>query len=142
MHRRINPHRHFVWIFTGNLFIHFKQVTIFFFHYFFTQAVNRFVICIFQSCFTGFNFPVPDDSVFKIEVNGHFGCTYSIPFIASFFSRPGCHITRNQVTECRVSPFQVIIPFLFRYINGFPGFPFLFGNPYPSIVTQAFTHQR
>ena len=92
---RVNHHRIVVRVNSSDLFVHLEQVSVTFLDYVSSQTV---------------------DSVFEIQEHGFTGVVYSESGIASFFSGAGCHVTRNQVSECWVTTLQVEITIFVRNI--------------------------
>src|SRR5690606_40574587 len=67
--------------------------------------------------------------------------TYSITGIAALFSGAARHVAGYQVTESRVTTFQIIISFVFRNIVGSAVIVFLFRNPDATVISERFRHQ-
>ena len=88
------------------------------------------------------------DSFGEIEEYGQTGVVYTETCVATFFSGTAGNVTRNQVTECRITAFQVIVAVFFRNITSFD-FAFLkfhsifffLRNPDTTVVTERFRHQ-
>ena len=128
MNCRIDHHRVLIRILINDLFIHLEKIAVPFFDYIFPQTFNRF---------------------FKIKKYGQASISYAIAGITAFLGRTGSYISRNEIPIGWVPSFKIIISVFFFDIFGlyqpFPVFLsifFILWNPYPSIIPQAFAHQR
>ena len=135
---RINHHRiiifhttdffcQFARINVSDFFIHIEEVAITLEHYINAQAV---------------------DSFREIEEYGQTCVVHTETCVATFFSCTAGNVTRNQVTECRITAFQVVVAVFFRNIASldfaflqFDSVFFLLRNPDTTVVTQRFGHQ-
>ena len=88
------------------------------------------------------------DSFGEIEEYGQTGVVYTETCVATFFSGTAGNVTRNQVTECRIAAFQVVVAVFFRNIASFDftllefhSVFFLLRNPDTTVVTKRFGHQ-
>ena len=112
----------------GNLLIHLEQVAVAFLNFFATQTFN---------------------GTLEIEEHRQTRFVYAKTGVATFFGGTGSHVTRHQVSESRITAFQVVVALFFGNIHGadfafaeFFHVFFFFGNPDTAIVTQTFAHQR
>ena len=147
MSSRINHHWCFIRVFGYNLFVHLEKVTVFGFYDFFTALGNFFFSRFYAVNFTLF-LTVTFDSRREIQINSFTCFVYSIACIATLFSSTWSHVTRHEVTESRVTAFQVVIAVFFGNFSRFFAFfayrycifHFL-RYPNTSVVTQRFRHQ-
>ena len=88
MQCRVDHHRSLVWIIVRDLFVHIEQVTVFLLNDLFTQAIDR---------------------VGEIQEYGQARAVHAETCVATLFSGTRSHVARNQVSECRITPLQIII---------------------------------
>ena len=88
------------------------------------------------------------DSFREVEEYGQTCVVYTETSVATFFSGTAGNVTRNQVTECRIAAFQIIVAVFFRNITSFDfaflefySIFFLLRNPDTTVVTERFRHQ-
>ena len=135
MHGRIDTHRHLIRIFAGDLGVHIKKVTVFLFYHFLAQAVYGSSVRVMVTVLIAFYFAISFNSRGEIQVHRLLGGTYAIAGVTSFLGGTGGYVAGHQVTERGVTALQVVIPFVFRNIRGFPVVILLFGHPDTTIVT-------
>ena len=119
---REDHHWSFVWIIINDFFIHLEEVTITSFNCVTTKTFN---------------------SIFKVEIYSKTCSVNTETSVATFFSSTRSYVTRHEVTECRVTTFQVEVAvfvwnfswFLFTSADSF-SILFLFRNPDTTIVTE------
>ena len=124
---REDHHRSLIWIFVCNFFVHVEQVTVTSTNYVFAQAV---------------------DSVLEVQEYSQTCIVHTVTSVATFLSSTRSHVTRNQVTECRVTAFQVEVTVFVRNVcrllrtslESLSVFQLL-RNPDTTVVTQRFRHQ-
>ena len=124
---REDHHRSLIWIFVCNFFVHVEQVTVTSTNYVFAQAV---------------------DSVLEVQEYSETCIVHTVTSVATFLSSTRSNVTRNQVTECRITAFQVevavfvsdILWLLSTSLESLSVFQLL-RNPDTTVVTQRFRHQ-
>src|SRR5690606_33433661 len=141
MDGRIDPHGNFVGIFPGNLLVHVKQVTVFFFYCGFTKSSYFLWRRIMDVIFVSFWNPVSLDGWGIIQVNGKSRGAYPVPRIAAHLDSAGSDVPRHQVSKGMISSFEVIITFILRDISWCAIIIFPFGHPNPSVISEGFRHQ-
>src|SRR5574344_570805 len=92
MDGRINHHRLFPWTCGSNLLIHLEEVTISFCNSLFAKTLNSFL---------------------KIKEHCQTCLIYTISGITSLLGSTRSNVSRNQVSECRITTLKVVIPILF-----------------------------
>ena len=124
---RINHHRVFVWADISDFFIHIEEVAVTLCNDIFTQTV---------------------DSFGEVKEYGKTGVVHAEALVAAFFGSAAGNVTRNEVTECRIAAFQVVVAVFLGNIFSlqctflqFLGVFQLLRNPNAAIVTQGFGHQ-
>src|SRR5262249_26377272 len=105
--RRIDSHRSFVRIFTGDPFVHVEQISVSFGNHLLAEALNR---------------------VLKIQVDTQ-AASNTTSFIAYCFRIARCDVAGNQISEAWIFPFEVIVALRFRYLTWRPRVPGLLRNP-------------
>ena len=65
-----------------------------------------------------------------------------MPFVAHLLGPPGGDIARDQVSERRIEPFEVIVPFLFRDLVRCALVGLGFRDPDAPVIPEAFAHER
>ena len=142
MNSRKDSHRNIIGVFARYLFIHFEKITILFRDYFFAQSNNSFIVAFRHSSFSYFYSTVSFYSICKIKIDRHLRGADTVTCITSFFCSAGSHIPWNQVAECGVSSFQIIITICLRNFNASAFFIFIFRHPNSSIIPKALAHKR
>ena len=135
---RINHHRvvifyavdfvcQFARVHIGDFFVHIEEVSVTLAHYIQSQTFDTFR---------------------EVEEYSQAGIVDTETVVATFLSRTAGNVTRNQVTECRITAFQIIVAVFFRNVTAFLGTSLqslgifqLLRNPDTSVVTQRFRHQ-
>ena len=124
MDSRINHHRVFVWADISDFFIHIEEVAVTLCNDIFTQTV---------------------DSFGEVKEYGKTGVVYAEALVAAFFGSAAGNVTRNEVTECRITAFQVVVAVFLGNIFSlqctflqFLGIFQLLRNPNAAIVTQRY----
>jgi len=124
---RINHHRVFVRADICDFFVHVEEVAVTLCNHIFAQTV---------------------DSFGEVEEYGKTCIVHAITLVATFFGSTAGNVTRNEVTECRITALQVVVAVFFGNIFSLQRtflqllgiFQFL-RNPDTSVVTQRFGHQ-
>ena len=93
MHRRINPHRRFVGIFAGDLFVDVEKISVALANRVFAETLDR---------------------VGKIEINAASARADAAAFIANFLGRARRDIARREISEARIFSLEIIIALGFR----------------------------
>ncbi|MNY31976.1 hypothetical protein D3C86_1661640 [compost metagenome] len=99
------------------------------------MSTHLFRSRIMVTYFTALNSTVTDYRCCEIQVYCLLGGTYTVTGITTLFCRAGSHVTWYQVTEGRVSSFQVVISFLFRNLAGLTVIVLFFRHPDTTIIT-------
>src|SRR5664279_5954638 len=141
MHGGINAHWNFIWILSGNLFIHVEEITVFFLYHFLSMMAYFFRTGIFKPVFITFHFAVSENSFCIIKIYRLFRRAYTKPGITTLFRSTARYVPRNKIPKSRIFSFQVIVSFVFRNITGFTTVILFFRNPDPPVITQRFGHQ-
>src|SRR6266480_1602777 len=121
MNGRVDPHRHLVGVFAGDLFVNLKQIPVAFPDHMFSQA---------------------DDCVGKIEIDAATAWTNAAAFVANFFCRARRNIARRKVAVARVFSLEIIIAIGLRDFARRPVAVLLaFRYPDSSIIPQGLGHE-
>src|SRR6516162_4451227 len=116
MDGRINPHRYFVCIFAGNLFVHVEQVSVPLSDDFLAQAF---------------------DGVGKIKINPESARSDAPALIADLLGSAGGDIARGEVAKAGAFSLQDVVAVLLGDRGRwFPAILFAFGNPDAAVVAQ------
>ena len=135
---RINHHRLVVFhsvdfvsevtrINVGDFFVHVEEVAVTLLHGVEAQAV---------------------DTLGEVEEHSQSGVVHTESLVATLFGGTACHVTRHEVTECRIATFEVVVAVFFRYfpslflafLQSLCVFQFL-RNPDTSVITERFRHK-
>ena len=88
------------------------------------------------------------DTFGEVEEHGKAGVVHAVALVAAFLGCTRGNVARNEVTECRVAAFQVVVAVFFGNVAAFLaaflqclGIFELFGNPDAAVVTQRFRHK-
>jgi len=119
---RINHHRVVVRAHVCDFFVHIEEVTVTLSYHIFAQTV---------------------DCIAEVEEYGQAGIVYTEALVATFFGCTAGNIARNEVTECRITAFQVVVAVFFgdvfslqsTFLQFLGIFQFL-RNPDATVVTQ------
>ena len=84
----VDPHRHFVGVFAGDLFVDLEQISVAFPDRMFSQALDR---------------------VGKIEIDAATAWTNTAPFVANFLCRARRNIARRKIAVARIFSLEIII---------------------------------
>src|ERR1700737_1133313 len=97
MNGRVDPHWDLVWIFACDALVHLEKIAV----------ALPYDVC-----------PEALNSVREIEENAQPGLSDSAPFIAHSFGIAGSHVARNQISETRILPLQVVISLVLGNVIG------------------------
>ena len=92
---RVNHHRLLPWRRSSDLLVHLEEV-----------SVSLLYSLVAETL----------DSILEIEEHGQTGLIDTLALLALYISGAGSHVTRNEVTECRISALEIVIPVLLRYL--------------------------
>ena len=92
---RVNHHRVLIGAYVGDFFIHIEEVTVALSHNILAQTV---------------------DCIAKVEEYGQAGIVYAEAFVTTFFGGAAGNVARNEVTECWITAFQVVVAVFLRNI--------------------------
>ena len=89
------------------------------------------------------------DAFREVEEHGKTSIVYTVSLVATLFGCTAGNVARNQVTECRITAFQIVVTVFFRNIATFLcsslqslGVLKLLRHPYASVITQRLRHKR
>ncbi len=125
---RIDHHRLFPRTYVSDLEIHIKEIAVTLLHPLTAQTL---------------------DGVREIQKYRQTVFVYAETGVATLFGSSGSHVARNQIAECGIATFEIVIPILFRNL-GCLDFALaqlhyilrLLRHPDTAIVAQRFGHER
>src|SRR6266545_2168075 len=122
MNGRVDPHRHFIGVFAGDLFVDLKQIPVAFPDGMFSQAL---------------------DSVGKIEIDAATAWANAPAFVTNFLCRARRNIAWRKIAVARIFSLEIIIAIGLRDFAWRPVAIFLtLRHPNASIVPQRLGHER
>jgi hypothetical protein len=114
MDSRIDPHGNFVGILSSDFLIHVEEVAVFFANHGLGKPANR---------------------IREVQINALPAGAHASPFIADFLRIARSNVAGNQIAEARVTPFEVIIPLVFRNAGGSAIVVLLLRHPHAPVVS-------
>ncbi len=122
MNGGVDPHRHFVGVFAGDLFIDFEQISV------------ALPDCMFSQ---------PLDCVGKIEIDAATAWANAPAFVTNFLCRARRNIARRKIAVARIFSLEIIIALVIRdLVRRFAAIFLVLWNPDAAIIAQRFRHQR
>ena len=148
MHRRVDLHRRLIWVVVGDLLVHLEEVAVFGGDDLTAQVEDLFLARIVDALHIGLCPAVSADRIGEVEEDRFARAVDAQSGIAALLGCPGGHIAWNQISEGRITAFQIIISTVFGDVhrlqaalaNGLCIF-FVGRDPDPSVISQRLRHQ-
>ena len=118
---RVDPHRHLVRIFVGDLLVHVEEVAV--------------LLWITSS-------PSALDGVGEVQVHRQAALADATPVVADLLGVARRDVARHEVAEARVLAFEVVVALVLGDLFGRPRVALRLRHPDAAVVAQALAHQR